>query len=312
MKIKLFYITCIFVVFGHSAYAHNNHSSDIDTYGQIIPLAIEENIVTISEKDGYRYIEANGIPNHETGDFPSQNNPNTITAQSHTFKVPIAPTQNSNFTSMQRQPFGVALNGIPFDPATAECWGVDFRRPPPPKRDNGRNNRRTSGNNPSPTAPRQPLEETCEWNEEAILHGKGRLGLDNSNAHVQPNGTYHYHGIPNTLVTILNTTQDDLVHVGYAADGFKIYVSLSNSYMPSYQLKKGNRPSTGPEGEYDGTYTKDFEYVEKSGDLDEANGIVINEEYVYILTNTFPYVPRFWKGTPDKSFQRTPPSEMSL
>ena len=34
-----------------------------------------------------------------------------------------------------------------------------------------------------------------EWNYEA-LSGAVKLGLDQNHAHVQPNGAYHYHGLP--------------------------------------------------------------------------------------------------------------------
>ena len=65
-----------------------------------------------------------------------------------------------------------------------------------------------------------------------------------NNAHVQPNGMYHYHGLPIGLIQT-QKKPDDLIHVGFAGDGFKIYASMKNKFKSSYQLKKGPR-SGGP------------------------------------------------------------------
>ena len=74
------------------------------------------------------------------------------------------------------------------------------------------------------------------------------LGLDFNNAHVQPTGAYHYHGTPTSVIEDLDTGED-LVHIGFAKDGFPIYFSKSEAYKPSYTLIDSNR-----EGE-DCTYT---------------------------------------------------------
>ena len=89
---------------------------------------------------------------------------------------------------------------------------------------------------------------------------------------MQLTGLYHYHGIPTGLVALDTVYGDDLMFVGYAADGFKLLVSQSNKYKSSYTLKKGNRPS-GPGGPYTSKYTQDL-YVEGSGDLDACNGLL--------------------------------------
>ena len=49
------------------------------------------------------------------------------------------------------------------------------------------------------------------------------LGADSSHGHVQPNGAYHYHGIPTGLVAALTDGKQKMVIVGWAADGFPIY-----------------------------------------------------------------------------------------
>ena len=241
--------------------------------------------VKIEVKDGYRYITANGIPNHQTGQFPNRSNPNSISPQRYTFKVPANPKENEQATPLGHQDFGIATNGIPFDPLTAEFW-------------NGNRN----------------------WNIEAIFQGKGSLGIDQANAHVQPTGAYHYHSVPVPLVT--DPTRMTLV--GWAADGFPIYgpygptdpmnlTSPIKTLKGSYQLKSGTRPAGGPSGTYDGRFVADWEYKAQSGDLDECNGrFGFTPEfpkgtYYYVVTENYPYVPRYFRGTPDNSFKRMGP-----
>src|SRR3989442_13254660 len=85
----------------------------------------KDNHVEIVVRGDYRYITANGIPNHRHGDFPNRGNPNTIRAQSYTFRVPLNPQIAKQPTALGMNPFGVALNGVPFDPGGAEWWNND-------------------------------------------------------------------------------------------------------------------------------------------------------------------------------------------
>tara|TARA_R110002111_G_scaffold256979_3_gene324775 strand:- start:131341 stop:132345 length:1005 start_codon:yes stop_codon:yes gene_type:complete len=246
------------------------------------------NQVQIVVKGGYRYIYSNGIPDHEAGQFSNQNNPNAIRPQRYQFRVPAHPKIARNTTPLSHSPFGVALNGVVFDPGTAEFWNRDRR----------------SG-----------------WNYEA-LNGKINLGLDSSNAHVQPTGGYHYHGLPTGLISKLGKA-NEVTLIGVAADGFPIYSQYGyadandakseiRKMKSSYQLKRGSRPN-GPGGSYDGTFGADYEYVAEAGDLDECNGRFgvtpdyLEGTYHYYLTEDFPFVPRNYRGTPDNSFQRRGP-----
>ena len=100
----------------------------------------------------------------------------------------------------------------------------------------------------------------------------------------------------------------DLTHVGYAADGFPIFVSQKGKYKSSYVLKAGKRPSgkKGPGGKYDGTYTADYQYKSGSGSLDQCNGVTVSGKYyIYILTEEFPHIPRCWSGEPHLSFAKS-------
>ena len=227
--------------------------------------------VNITSDNNYLYIKSDGIPSHQTGQFPGRGNPHAISIQNHQFRVSLNPQKNSKITAIGMNLFGVALNGIPFDPATAEFW-----------KNNG-----SSG-----------------WGKEAIVGNIKKLGIDLSNGHVQPNGTYHYHAIPRQIVKNIS----DITLIGYAADGFPIYVN--NNLRSSYRLKKGNRPINSPAGNSDGTYTRDYEFVLGYGDLDICNNYFgITKEYpngtnYYVLTENFPFVPRCLIGDADPSFQK--------
>ena len=220
----------------------------------------DEPQVSITKKDGYIYISSNGLPNHATGQFPNSGNPNAISAQSHNFRVPENPTKNARSERIHGLT-GVALNGVPIDPGTAETWN---------------NNR--------------------QYRYEAI-NSSINLGLDQNNAHVQPTGTYHYHGIPTALV------KDGLTHVGYAADGFKIYADSQNRYKSSYRLKAGQR-SGGPGGTYNGDFSSDYEYVADLSALDECNGAIVDGSYAYFATEGYPFYPRCLYGDADPSFDK--------
>lgn len=69
--------------------------------------------VRISEQGGYRVIQANGVPNHEIGQFPGPGCPNAASAQSYSFRMPLQPKANATFTKLKQQAIGVALNGVP-------------------------------------------------------------------------------------------------------------------------------------------------------------------------------------------------------
>ncbi|WP_242631367.1 YHYH protein [Rubinisphaera italica] len=248
--------------------------------------------VTMAEKGEYRIVTSNGLPDHQPGQFPRRGNPNRVSAQQYQFRMPLQPEQARTVTPVGMNRFGVALNGVPFDPGAAEFWNRDRR----------------SG-----------------WQYEANS-GKINLGLDEHHAHVQPDGGYHYHGLPTGLVEIReeSSSHTDPILIGYAADGFPIYSSegyrnpqdLSSGLKrmkSSYRVKSGQRPG-GPGKSYDGTFVEDYEFVEGSGDLDECNGREgVTPEYPggiyhYYVTEDFPFIPRYFRGTPDASFaKRGPP-----
>ncbi len=243
--------------------------------------------VSITVQGDWRIIRANGIPNHVTGQFPNRGNPNTISAQNYSFTITAKPQVAARPTFAGMALFGVALNGVVFDPGAAEWWNGDRA-----------------------------------WQYEP-LSGVVNLGLDASNAHVQPTGAYHYHGLPTAFLQNLSGGTPKMTLIGWAADGFPMYGSLAptdakvaasplKTLKPSWRVKQGNR-SGGPGGKYDGTFVADYEYIAGAGDLDECNGRIgvtpefLNGTYYYVLTAEFPFIPRYYKGTPNQTFSRRGP-----
>ncbi|MFK7787807.1 MAG: YHYH protein [Crocinitomicaceae bacterium] len=260
-----------------------------------------QNTVAIFPQNQMRIIQSNGVPNHSIGPFPNSGNPHTLSAQNINYQVQLNPVKANSMTSLYSESgfgigrpdyeFGVAINGIKLDPSAAEAF-----------------------TNP------QTKEKNFDWVKEA-LSVNNRLGDDCNNAHVQPNGEYHYHGTPWGIVNDANG--GSMFLTGWAADGFPIYYKWghqdpmdANSSLieltSSYSLRQGSRPGDGkttPDGAYDGTYVRDYVYITGSGTLDEANGrFGVTPEfpqgtYYYVITDEFPSVPRFFVGTPDPSFK---------
>jgi len=248
--------------------------------------------VSLTSEGDYRELVSNGIPDHQPGQFPNRGNPNTIDSIPYRFRMPLSPKPLDEVRDAGGALFGVALNGIPFDPGTAELWKGD-----------------------------------PAWRYDA-MSGKINLGLDQSNAHVQPNGAYHYHGLPLGMLEQRGKKPDELVLIGYAADGFPIYGQWGYSdpkdaqsplkkLQSSYQLRAGERPGgdEGPGGAFDGTFNQDWEYVAGSGDLDECNGrFSVTPEYPqgtyhYVITDAFPFISRYFRGAPDQSFEKRRPPQ---
>ena len=170
-RVRLFCLLSIFVT-ASPVVAHPGHDdtlvapprhikatsqpSSSDTFAVV---DLPPNSVSIEIKEGFRVITSNGIPDHVPGEFPNRGNPNSIRAQQYVFRVPAEPKATDKLTPANGHPFGVAVNGVVFDPGTAEAW----------------NNDRQLG-----------------WMLEAF-GGPMNLGVDKHNAHVQPSGAYHYH-----------------------------------------------------------------------------------------------------------------------
>jgi len=254
-----------------------------------------------------RTITSNSIPNHMVGLFgtgPGSLNPNAISEQFGTYNIPLNPSIAGSLTPLlstagqgpnagPQYAFGILLNGVELDPVAAE---------------------------PFPHQGIMNPNVNWEWNLEAL---NVNLGLDCNNAHVQPTGKYHYHGSPILFLQNLNLPNNQMTLIGYAADGFPIYYKYAYSIATdssspvvemssSYQLKSGDRPGDGitaPCGTYNGVYSNDYEFINGLGTLDIANGRTgVTPEYpdgtyYYVITDEFPSIPRYFRGTPSNDFK---------
>lgn len=238
-----------------------------------------------------RMLVANGLPDHDVGVFPNQGNPNTITEQEVTVSYTLNPVETGTVTTLggPAGPQGYVLNGVKIDAATAgscddsgtECSLVD-----------------NSGS----------------WNIEALGQDSFDFGEDENNAHVQPGGIYHYHGMPEGFITKQGGGSSTMTLIGWAADGFPVYarygysdasdatselISMSGSYQLVSDVD-ASRPSA--ETYALGTFAQDWQYIEGSGDLDACNGrLGVTPEfpggiYHYYATDSYPYFQRCVTG----------------
>ena len=253
-----------------------------------------------------RILSGNGIPNHEVGTFPNNNNPNTIREINVNKRFTLCPEIISESGLELVGPalaIAYAINSVKFDPGTA-----------------GRCN---------DLGECSLAQGQGNWNIEALGHDTFNFGDDMNHAHVQPNGEYHYHGMPELLIEFLGDNKN-MTLVGWASDGFPVYArfgysntndsnSTIKSLIPSYRLKSqpdSNRPMVltslaGGPGQGNtspntpiamGAFTQDYEYVEGLGDLDQCNGrFGVTPEfpsgiYYYVVTDDFPFFTRCLKG----------------
>ena len=238
-----------------------------------------------------RSVSSNGIPDHDVGTFPNPNCPNTITAQTVSATMTLAPVNTGTASRPGAGGVGYALNGVKLDPGTAgTCTGGDA----------GTSCSLAGGGG--------------AWNIEALGQSSFNFGVDGSNAHVQPNGAYHYHGMPEALLTRLGKGSATTL-VGYALDGFPVYARYGHATpmdgASAIVVMKGSyarkaTPDSGRPGVSTypmGAFAEDYEYVAGSGDLDECNGrIDVTPEfpagiYHYYITDTYPFIQRCVKGT---------------
>ena len=238
-----------------------------------------------------RDLVANGIPDHDVGEFPNEDNPNTIYEQSVSESFTLEPVETTSSTTLggPRGNIGVVLNGIKIDAGTAGSCD-------------------DSGDSCS------LVDNSGNWSIEALGQDAFDFGTDSNNAHVQPDGTYHYHGMPEGFIALQGGDSSNVTLIGWAADGFPIYARYGYSdagdatsdiklITGSYQLVSDisdSRPSTDIYAL--GSFLQDWEYVEGSGDLDECNGRVgVTPEfpagiYHYYATDSYPYFQRCVKG----------------
>lgn len=244
---------------------------------------------------GRRTLAGNGLPNHAVGTFPSSANPNRISAQSVSASMTLTPSKAAaDYVSGPGKVIGYALNSVKFDPGTAGTCAGSATKASDCNLANG----------------------TDVWHIEALGQTVFDFGVDANNAHVQPTGEYHYHGMPEALLTAAgaSNTNRKMVLIGWASDGYPVYArycySVANDATSALKVCTGSyvldstpdagRPSTSwvPLG----AFQSDWNYSAGSGDLDNCNGRTgvtpefPNGIYYYMVTDTYPYFGRCLKG----------------
>ena len=244
----------------------------------------------VSEDGESCAVSANVIPNYDfndgTGHFAEP-----VSEQNISLKVPRNPKVANSTSELSLLSYNaVMLNGVVLDQVANGCY-----MPNDPSADENGN-----------------IANGCglwvDWRLDPL--GTVSLGADSHNGHTQPGGLYHYHGNPNALFDPQATKQSSPV-IGFAADGFPIYgpfykdpaTGELREAVSGYTLKVGSRPDgdNSPGGTYDGTYIQDYEFTD-AGTLDECNGMTIDGQYGYYVTDTYPYVMGCYAGSPDLSF----------
>ncbi len=240
------------------------------------------------------WILSNNIPNHDfndaTGDFGPAVRPNE-----RAFFIrndPVVLEQPSPLTRVAYN--GVMLNGVPIDLLSNGCYD-----PKSSKAD-------AQGN----------VGDGCFPQYDWLLEPLGtahKFGVDLHHGHTQASGTYHYHANPMALFDDSPGTEGSPV-IGFAADGFPIHGSyfrdpatgVVRKARSGYSLKSGTRPSppTGPGGRHSGMYVQDWEWT-GAGDLDACNGMTLDGQYGYYVTDSYPWILGCLSGEPHDSFDKS-------
>ena len=255
------------------------------------PSVNASSTVSWSCDSGSRTLSANGIPDHEVGTFPNPGNPNYIPARTVSATFSLSPSYSGSVTPLGG-PAGVLsfmLNGVKTDPGT--------------------------GGSCDDTGTVCSLgDPSGGWSIEALTQSYFSFGTDDNNAHVQPDGVYHYHGMAEGLITRLGGSSARMTLIGWAADGFPVYAryghTVANDATSPLKVMTGSyrlvttvsatRPASTTYAP--GTFLQDWQYVAGSGDLDECNGRsgVAPEFpggiYHYYATDTYPFLQRCVKG----------------
>ncbi|WP_019029794.1 YHYH protein [Colwellia piezophila] len=271
-------------LFNHSQNCVDYIEQFTSTVSDISNATVFHGDLVISQVGDKCVFKTNAIPNHDFNDGGSAF-PNDVSEQNDQFEITVNPIKANSKTAISLLvDNAILLNGVKVDLLAAGCYGVG----------NGK-----IGCN--------DIEQPWRYDP---MHAVNGFAVDSHNAHAQPNGTYHYHGSPMALFADDDSQASPVI--GFSADGFPIVGSYFDDQgeirkvRSSYRLKLGSRPSGAgdPGGNYDGTYRDDYEYVEGLGDLDECNGMTVNEGYAYYVTANYPYVLACFSGTPDNSFNK--------
>ncbi|AQS38093.1 YHYH protein [Shewanella psychrophila] len=272
--------------------------------------------LTIAMSNGDCVVQANDIPNHDFNDAQASFATN-VSVQDSNYVINSQPLQVQSSTSLNLGVTNaVMLNGVAIDLLAAACYGV--------------------GNEPLGQEKigcgQDQIDNPWRYDPMSQLNN---FGTDEHNAHVQPDGTYHYHGSPMAMYDLdCAATGEVSPVIGFAADGFPVYgpcfqdpqTSLVREAESSFILKANGgarQPVSGyttpidgvggiASSDYDGQFRGDYEFLSGQGDLDECNGMTIDGQYGYYITDSYPWVLNCYKGELDDSFSKVGPALSNL
>jgi len=261
-------------------------------------MGFEASMLISNTNDSCTFV-SNSIPNHDFDDASAHFA--TPTAEyALELSISRSPAIAASTSSLTQQTEdAIFLNGVVLDILSAGCY------------DPSKNGADANGN----------TAIGCNTDDPWLMDPLGsdtKFGADAHNAHTQPTGQYHYHGNPEAMFDN-NPGPNGSPVIGFAGDGFPIYGSYFldsdtgsvRKATSGFTLKAGNRvainglnPSDNGNSEsYDGTYVADWEYT-NTGDLDECNGMAVDGQYGYYVTDTYPWVLACFKGTIHESFYK--------
>ncbi len=272
--------------------------------------------ISISMSASECIVQANDIPNHDFNDAQA-NFASNVSEQDSNYVLNSQPQKAQNSTGLDLGVTNaVMLNGVVIDLLAAACYGV--------------------GNEPLGQEKigcgQDQIDNPWRYDPMSALNN---FGTDEHNAHVQPDGTYHYHGSPMAMYDLdCEATGEASPVIGFAADGFPVFgpcfqdplSSLVRKAESSFVLKNsgGTRqavsgyttPAAGVGGiassSYDGQFRGDYEFLSGQGDLDECNGMTIDGQYGYYITDNYPWVLNCYQGELDDSFSKIGPALTNL
>ena len=268
-----------------------NYASNVRDLTRAIDF---EGYVDIEAFEDYCNLSSDNIPNHDFNDS-SANFRTDASEKERIFVISRSPQQAAQNTPITGQTWdAVMLNGVVADVKSGGCYN-----PSEPRAD-------ADGNTEA------GCQQNAQWRLVPLEYAT-KFGADIHNAHVQPDGTYHYHGNPNAMFDD-NPSGSGSPVIGFAADGFPIYGSyildsVTGAYrkvLSGYTLKEGTRgiqTASNPGGEYSGIYEEDWEWTD-AGDLDECNGMSYENQYGYYITDSYPFIINCFKGDVDSSFRK--------
>jgi hypothetical protein len=264
--------------------------------------------ITITASQTSCNLVSDSIPNHDFKDnsasFATNVSKNTLN-----YNIPASPVKATNVTDLTLGTTNViTLNGVEVDILPAACYN--------------------EGNEPLGREKVGCNDMSHPWRYDP-MSASNNFGTDQHNAHPQPTGLYHYHGNPKAMFDqTCDVSGNASPVIGFAADGYPVYglcfldsqTGSVRKATSSYALRNNGgvrqaegsylTPTAGNGGivsdNYDGQFRNDWEYVQGSGDLDECNGMEVNGQYGYYITDAFPWVLNCFKGQPDASFITSP------